>query len=162
MNVTTADIQTYLHLLTETPQRIAAASDGLEIAQLHKRRDKKTWSVNDILAHLRACADVWGGSIEAMLAEDNPTLPSVHPRDWAKKMGYSKVAFPDSFSDFKNQREQLLGRLQGFALEDWSRTAVINGRQHNIFSQTRRMALHEAQHCEQIESLLEETRRLRD
>ncbi len=162
MNVTTADIQTYLQLLTEMPQRIAAASDGLEVAQLHKRQDKKSWSVNDILAHLRACADVWGGSIEAMLAEDSPTLPSVHPRDWAKKMDYNKVAFPDSFSAFKKQREQLLERLQGLALEDWSRAAVINGRQHTIFSQTRRMALHEAQHWGQIESLLEETRRLRD
>jgi hypothetical protein len=32
------------------------------------------WSPNEILAHLRACADVWDGGIQAMIERDHPTL----------------------------------------------------------------------------------------
>ena len=61
--------------------------------RLQYRIDKKAWSVNDILAHLRSCADVWGGSIEAMLAQDKPTLPYRHPRQWIKKTNYPNLLF---------------------------------------------------------------------
>jgi hypothetical protein len=36
---------------------------------------------------------------------------------------------------------------------EWSRGAMIRKRRHTIFSQARRMALHEVTHNEQIEAL---------
>jgi hypothetical protein len=33
----------------------------------------------------------------------------------------------------------------------WAKTANIAGQTHSVFSQARRMALHEGEHCEQIE-----------
>jgi len=38
-----------------------------------------------------------------------------------------------------------------FEAEEWFRPAVIRGRTHTVFSQTRRMALHEADHWERID-----------
>jgi hypothetical protein len=158
MIATHAAIETFLEILTATPRRIASASTGLENARLHFKPDKKAWSANDILAHLRACADVWGKSMAAMLAQDHPTLRYISPRTWIRKTDYPKLEFRVSLLAFTKQRDDLLKSLQTLAFEDWSRgasfTASTPDRQDTVFSYARRMALHESGHCEQIEALL--------
>ncbi|HKP52209.1 MAG TPA: DinB family protein [Chloroflexia bacterium] len=154
MEATSAEIERFLKLLEETPRRIASASIGLESALMHLKADKKAWSANDVLAHLRSCADVWGESIQEMLAKVNPTLPHLSPRQWIKKTEYPGLAFRESFQAFANQRNELLSTLRDLRFEDWSRSAMFQGRKHTVFSQARRMAKHENEHCEQIEALL--------
>ena len=68
-----------LTLLAETPPRIAALIAGLLPARLHTSPTPDEWSARDVLAHLRACADMWGSCIVAMLVEDRPTLRAVNP-----------------------------------------------------------------------------------
>ena len=143
-----------LQALAETPRRIAAASRGLENAQLQFKPDEQAWSANDILAHLRACADVWGKSIMTMLAEDQPTLRYVSPRTWMRKTDYPERAFPPSFQAFVEQRNQLLQTLTTLPMEDWSRGATIDGREQTVFGYAQRLAQHEQEHCAQIEALL--------
>ena len=155
MNVTPDEIEKYLSLLSDTSGRLVKATRGFDDAHLQFKPDEKAWSVNDILAHLRSCADVWGSSIEAMLAEDNPTVPYRHPRQWIKKTNYPDLLFHESFQAFRMQRKNLLKILKNLSFEDWSRPATIKHREHTVFSQTRRMALHEDVHCQQIEELLE-------
>ena len=53
-----AEIEEVLQQLAATPHRIAAASEVLNIDQLQQKPDRQSWSANDILAHLRVCADV--------------------------------------------------------------------------------------------------------
>ncbi|MGC1378391.1 MAG: DinB family protein [Anaerolineales bacterium] len=155
-------IETILEILTATPQRITSASAGLETARLHFRSDEKTWSANDILAHLCACADVWGKSMAAMLTQDHPTLRYVLPRTWIKKTNYPELEFRASLLAFTAQRDDLLKSLKALTIQDWSRgatfTATTLGREHTVSSYARRMALHESDHCEQIEVLLKETK----
>ena len=155
MKATRPEIEKYLDLLTQTSRLIANATDGVEAARLQARTQKQPWSINDILAHLRSCADVWGESIEAMLAEEKPTIPYRHPRQWIKQTEYLQLPFRKSFKAFVAQRRKLLKVLRGLAFEDWSRPGIIQGREHTVFTQVRRMALHEQVHCEQIESLLQ-------
>jgi hypothetical protein len=121
---------------------------------LHFKPDEKSWSANDILAHLRACADVWGKSIMAMLAEDHPTLRYVSPRSWIRKTDYPELAFHASFQAFTQQRNELLKALKPLTNEDWSRAAMINGREQTVFSYAQRITQHENEHYEQIEALL--------
>ena len=158
MIVTIAEIEMFINTLEATPRRIAAAADGLENAGLHFRPDKKTWSANDLLAHLRACADVWGGSMAQMIAQDHPTLRYVSPRTWIRKTNYPKLEFHPSLLAFTAQRETLVQSLKTLSLPDWSRGATFTGttlgREETVFRYTRRMALHEITHCEQIETLL--------
>jgi hypothetical protein len=97
---------------------------------------------------------VWGNSIDAMLAGDTPTLPDVHPRQWIKETNYLKLTFRESFHTFVNQRERLLIALRKLSFDEWSRAGMIGGRKHTVFSQARRMAKHENEHCEQVEELL--------
>jgi hypothetical protein len=59
---------------------------------------------------------------------------------------------------FANQRNDLLRSLKPLAIEGWSRgatfTGTVKGHEQTIFSYARRIAEHEAQHLEQIESIL--------
>ncbi len=89
-----------------------------------------------------------------MLAEDHPTLPHVSPRTWVRKTDYLKLDFHESLQAFVHQRAELLDTLKNLNFEAWSRGAIIKGRNHTVFSQARRMAHHENEHCEQLEALL--------
>ena len=155
MKATLPEIEKYLYLLEETPQRLLKSTKSVDETRLQQRSAKEQWSVNDILAHLRACADVWGDSIDAMLAKEHPTVPYRHPRQWIKKTDYPELPFHESLKAFTAQRKQLLKALKLLSLEDWSRAATIKGQEHTVFTQVRRMAMHENVHCDQIESLLQ-------
>ena len=153
MKATPDEIETYLKLLTETPRRIASVSRGIGNSRLQFKRGD-FWSANDILAHLRSCADVWGKTIHEMLIKDNPTLPYIHPRQWVKKTDYLEIDFHTSLQAFTSQRNELLKVLKNLNFTDWSRASMIKGREDTVFTQTRRMATHENEHCEQIKTIL--------
>jgi hypothetical protein len=158
MVITSADIEQALTLLAETPQRIAVLTSGLEQAHLQLSLKQDAWSVHTILAHLRACADVWGKSILAMLAENHPTLRYVSPRTWIRKTDYFDQEFHAAFQTFAQQRADLLAVLSALARPDWSRaatfTGTVKGRDQTVFSYARRIVDHERQHLEQIESIV--------
>ena len=158
MDVITADIEQILTLLAETPQRVAVLTSGLEQAQLNISPEQDAWSVHTVLAHLRACADVWGKSILTMLAEDQPTLRYVSPRTWIRKTDYLEQEFQASFQAFAQQRADLIASLSSLASVDWSRaatfTGTVRGRDQTVFSYARRIVDHERQHLEQIENIV--------
>jgi hypothetical protein len=158
MDIPSADIDQVLALLAETPQRLAVLAGEYTPTQLQTAPDQDTWSANAILAHLRSCADVWGKSIQTMLAEDNPTLRYVSPRTWIRKTKYLDQAFHPSFQAFAQQRAELLAALNGLAAEDWARAAIftgtVKGRSQTVFSYARRIVEHEHPHLDQIESVL--------
>ncbi|HEX2698161.1 MAG TPA: DinB family protein [Anaerolineales bacterium] len=154
MKATSAEIEKSLTTLTKTPRRLAELSAGLDEAHLRFAPDKKSWSVSDNLAHLRACADVWAFSIYAMLAENEPVFSDINERKWAKAARYIDVPFKESLQVYSLQRENLIRVLKALPFESWERSAIIFERKHTVFTQTRRMALHEQEHWEQIEKLL--------
>ncbi len=158
MKVDPAEIESVLNLLEQTSSRIASASESLENARLHIKPDEEAWSANDILAHLRSCADVWGKSMMVMIAQDHPTLRYISPRTWIRKTDYPGLEFRLSLKAFAKQRDDLLKALKALKIEDWSRgatfTATTKGREQTILSYAQRMARHENEHCEQIEILL--------
>ena len=85
MKVDSAEIEKTLKSLAATPHRLRSLTDDLDKTPLHFRSEEDPWSANDILAHLRACADVWGKSIMAMISQEHPTLRYVSPRTWMRK-----------------------------------------------------------------------------
>jgi hypothetical protein len=155
MKMTPKEIEKYLDLLAGTPDHIALITRDASEEQLHHKASKQDWSVRDILAHLRACSDVWGNSIEAMLADENPMLPDVHPRHWLKQTNYLDLSFRESLMALASQRAKMLSVLRQLSFEDWGRPGVIGVRKHTVFSQARRMAKHEAEHITQIAGMLQ-------
>src|SRR5215470_5273433 len=158
MKVPPAETESVLRLLAATPRRIASLSRGVEISKLHFRPNPDSWSANDILAHLRACADVWGKSIVEMITWDHPKLRYISQRSWIRKTDYPELEFRRSLKAFTDQRRELLRALKGLAIKDWSRsatfTATTKGREQTVFSYACRIAEHEDKHCDQIEAAL--------
>ena len=68
--ITEAGISLHLQTLRDTPQRIAACTQGVTELRLTTPPAPDAWSARDILAHLRGCAEVWSYSIYAMLTLD--------------------------------------------------------------------------------------------
>jgi hypothetical protein len=154
MKAKASDIERYLAILSETVQRLEQAMQDQDESRLRSKADKPSWSVNEILAHLRACADLWTHSIYAMLAENEPTCSDINERKWTKVTRYADLPFRESFQAFSLQCQNLLRVLKALPFEAWERSAIIYERKHTIFTQTRRMAKHETDHLEQIENLL--------
>lgn len=146
-----------LALLEATPSRIAALTAGLAPARLHKAK-RDDWSANDVLAHLRACADMWGNCVVAMIAEDKPTLRAVNPRTWIKQTNYLELEFRPSFRSFAKQRADLLAVLKPLPAKGWSRSATVTGAgavlQRTVLFYAQWLARHERPHVKQIERIV--------
>ena len=154
MKISVPEINKHILLLEDTPRRIATLTTGLEDNRLIWAPDGNTWSAVEILAHLRACAELWSFSIYAMLSADSPILPDLDERRWAKVARYASLDFHRSFEVFALQRAELLGMLKELPFDPWARSGTIAGRVHNVYSQVRRIALHEVEHCVQFQELL--------
>ena len=126
MDITQTEIEEVLHILAETPERITAVAQTRSTAQLQTKPDAKEWSVNEILAHLRACVDVWSKDIDAMITQDSPKLRYLSPRTYMRKTNYATLEFAPSFQIFCVQREALLKKLHNLTLAEWARNAEVN------------------------------------
>lgn len=159
-DVVAADIGDLLRRLADTPGRIEALSRGLDDQRPRRRPNESAWSANEILAHLRACADVWGGSIQSMIECDHPTSRYVSPRTWIRKTTYTSRPFSESLRAFTAQRDNLMRALNGLEPADWARgatfTGTSRGREQTILSCARRIVAHEQGHCEQIQAAVKE------
>ncbi len=146
-----------LALLRATPVRLAALTADLSPAHLRTAPAPGEWSANDVLAHLRACADVWGNCIATMIAEDRPTLRAINPRSWIKRTDYRDLEFQPSLSAFASQRADLLEVLEPLPQEGWSRAATVTGAgsvlERTVLTYARWLARHERPHVKQIERL---------
>jgi hypothetical protein len=146
-----------LTLLTATPPRIAELTDCLAPDQLLAAPNPGEWSANEVLAHLRSCADVWGSCIAEIISEDGPTLRAVNPRTWIKKTDYREQEFLPSLQAFTAQRADLLALLEPLAPEGWSRSATVTGAGkplvRTVFFYAQWLAIHERPHIKQIERI---------
>ena len=143
-----------LTLLAEAPLRIASLTADLTPAQLHTTPNHDEWSANDVLAHLRACADVWGSCMMTIIAEDKPTLRAVNPLSWIKKTDYLELEFRPSLHSFATQRGELLAVLESLPHEGWSRSAIVTGAgkvlERTVLFYGQWLAGHERQHIKQV------------
>jgi hypothetical protein len=143
--------------LAQTPSRIAEITAGLTPAELQLSPGPGEWSANEVLAHLRACADVWGGSIATILATHTPTLRAVNPRTWIKDTDYPALRFRTSLVRFTEQREALLAVLQALSNRGWSRKAIVTGAgsplEKTVLAYAGRMAVHERSHLGQFQRI---------
>jgi hypothetical protein len=147
-------IKEILSALAETPRQLAELTKGLTTAQLHTAPKRGEWSANDVLAHLRACADMWGACIVTIIDQDEPTIRAINPRRWIKSTDYHQQKFKPSLRAFTKQRAVLLKVLKLLKPKDWARTATITGggqpRVRSVQAFALRLVLHERPHLKQI------------
>lgn len=147
-------IEQVLPLLAETPSRLATLTADRSPAALRTPPSPDEWSANDVLAHLRACADMWGQAIMRILAEDAPTIQAVNPRTWIDQTDYRSLDFRPSLRAFTTQRAELLAALEPLPRAGWSRTATVTGAgrplERTVLQYAERLARHERPHVKQI------------
>ena len=144
--------------LAETPSRITALTAALSPEVLQTRPTPDEWSANEVLAHLRACADVWGNYILRIIDEDRPTLRAVNPRTWIKQTDYHQSVYLSSLHFFTTQRADLLAKLEPLSSDAWERAATVKGggRMHEetVLSYAERLVVHERPHIKQIAGIV--------
>lgn len=147
-------VEQILTLLAEVPPRLAALTKEVAPAQLRTAPTQGEWSANDVLAHLRSCADVWGHCMEVILAEDRPTIRAINPRTWIKSTDYLEQEFQPSLRAFTTQRAKLLTTLESLTPKDWSRKATVTGAgktlERTVQFYAEWLATHERPHIKQI------------
>jgi hypothetical protein len=157
-NRSSLTVEEVLAALATTPARLAALTFGLAPVQLRAAPDHDVWTANDVLAHLRACADVWGGCIAAMLAEEQPTLRAINPTTWIERTDYRALELEPSLRAFAAQRAELLAILKPLPPAGWSRAATVTGAgkplERTVLSYAQRLAGHERPHVKQVERIV--------
>jgi DinB superfamily len=123
-------------------------------ARLRARPAADEWSANEVLAHLRSCADVWGTCIRQILAEDSLTLRAVNPRTYIQQTDYLDQDFQASLREYTAQRGELLALLEPLPSEAWSRSAKVTGARaalrRTVLDYAQRLVAHERPHVKQI------------
>ena len=155
-------VEKILALLTEAPPGIAEMTAGLSPDQLRARPAPDGWSLNDVLAHLRSCEDVWGGCVKTIVAEDKPAFRAVNPRTWIKQTNYLDLEFRPSLRAFARQRAELLAVLEALPPEGWARSATVSvaGKpyQRTVLWYAGGLATHERSHVKQIKRMVDALR----
>ncbi len=159
MEPASASTDRIIELLTQGPLRVRKATRGIPTKRILRRSDVEPWSVADILAHLRACSDVWGKTILAMLTQDNPKQRYVSPRASMKKPMYADEDFDAALESFATERRKLVRILTDLDTAGWARRGTFTGtsargRSQTVLSYVERIVNHEQGHLDQIEGLL--------
>jgi hypothetical protein len=145
-------------MLAATPPRIATLTAGLAPEQFQTAPAPDQWSANDVLAHLRACADMWGNCIMEIIVHDHPTLRAINPRTWINKTDYREQLFQHSLDAFTAQRADLLAVLEPLAPEGWNRAATVTvaGKpfERTVLFYAQWLVEHERPHLKQIERIV--------
>jgi hypothetical protein len=133
---------------------MSAASDDLRRA----RPRSDDWSAHESFAHVRACADVWGGHITTILSDSPASIPAGDPRAWAVDHGYTDADFAESFAAYAGRRVALLAVLRALAGGGWARSAVVVGSarrtERSVRWHAEHIVRHEDQHVLQIRRTL--------
>ena len=147
-------IDEILTRLEEQPKAIASLTAHLQRAKLHRASSPDEWSVNDVLAHLRSCSDMWGKYIATIIAEDHPTIRAMNPTTWIKSTNYPALEFAPSFRAFSKQRDELLSLLRPLPKAAWLRSATVTGagrpRERTVLEYAQWLANHERSHVKHI------------
>ena len=146
--------------LAAAPRRIAAATAGVPNSRLRAAPAPGAWSIVDILAHLRASADVWGGAIDQILAARRPALKAISPHTWLKQTDYRSLDFAVLLRAYTRQRTALVRQLQALPARAWERSAIVTGcgapLERTLTWYALGIAGHEHSHLKHIERLMSE------
>jgi hypothetical protein len=149
-----SEIERLLFRLREAPTRIVAATEGTPEDRLQCRTADEPWSVNDVLAHIRAAADMRMRFMRRMATGDHVMLSYRSPRSELGRTDYVDRAFAENLAAFSAQRAEFVEWLASLSVEAWGHGALIRDRPETVMTYAAYLSDHELVHCEQIEALL--------
>ena len=146
-------------IIAATPAGLAELTAGPGPSALRQRPAADAWSANEVLAHLRACADMWGGAMMRIATEERPAIRAINPLAWIERTDYLELDFRPSLQAFATQRAELLDVLRALPPDGWARSTTVTGAgaplERSVRDYGERMAAHERPHVKQIAAIVE-------
>ncbi|HET7471930.1 MAG TPA: DinB family protein [Candidatus Limnocylindrales bacterium] len=154
----TVSVEAVVGRLADNPGRIDLLMSAAPREARRRRPTKDAWSALETFAHVRACADVWGGHIRSIVEAGPSSLRAGDPRAWAADHGYAAADFAEAFPTYRRDRAELLTTLRSLGEEDWARSALMVGAssrvERSVLWHADHIARHEDQHVIQIRRTL--------
>jgi hypothetical protein len=153
-----ANIAKVLDLLAAAPQMLVDFSKVIPSDALRQPLKLGERSFIQIIAHILNCEERTTESIYAALLLHEPLILNIHPeRQWGALLRYEQLACAELLAYFSFRRKALLRILNGLTDAQWGRVIREEGKQRkeSIYWRARGMALHEAEHLNEIESRLD-------
>lgn len=162
--------------LRTTPDELTAAMRGKNDAILSRRPEHRSWSVKEIVCHLRDVEELFLIRFQTMLAMDEPKIltrsaspevlavwgiggPVGHPLDpdrWAKERQYQRADAVEALAAFQRRRGESLALLAALSPEQWRRGGIhpLRGRMA-LGDWVASLAGHDDNHLDQIRRALD-------
>jgi DinB superfamily len=141
-----------LRTLRKTPALLDFVLAGLDEAAACALRDGPDgWSILFIVCHLRDYERVVAARVEAMLADDDPTLPSMDNDALVREGDYAARSLAAVREELRAGRAALLDRLAGLDAARWQRPGYHPQQgAATVLDVAINAGLHDVDHLEQI------------
>ncbi|MDB4638109.1 DinB family protein [Planctomycetaceae bacterium] len=106
------------------PTLIESSVEGLSTEQLKTRCEPGRWSILEVVCHFTDFEIVYADRIKRILAEDNPTLVSGDPDDYAKTLAYHDRSLSTELAVIKATRAHMAEILRTLSSEQWEQTGT--------------------------------------
>jgi len=163
-----------LDRLTRTPIDLGTLVHGRRRADLGRRPDAKSWSVTEVLCHLRDIEELCMLRFRTMLAMEDPKVLvvgakvpnpaewglvgaelAIDPERWAEERQYSRCDAEMALEAFRRRRRDALDLFARLQPEQWPRRCQHPTLGRVTFADwTALMAAHDDNHLAQVERAL--------
>lgn len=110
-------------LLRSTPAALTIYLRSIPIDKWNHRPNKFTWSITEIVCHLRDIdLEINIPRVKLLLAENNAFIPGVDSDEWVDDRKYNQEDGQQALSEFISSRIKLLNILSELKDDDWKRT----------------------------------------
>jgi hypothetical protein len=141
--------------LEEHPGRLAKVAAALSRERMNEEPCLGTWTANDVLVHLRCCAEAGASAVRGLTASDGSVVRFVGPRRLFDAVDYRERDFAENLRALTRQRPALLRLLRAVPRARWSRDGRTSdggpARTRSIFDYGQWLARHERRHVEALE-----------
>jgi hypothetical protein len=143
--------------LASTPGEVASALEGRGEHALARRPAPRAWAPVEVVCHLRDTEETFGERFAAILAMDEPALPTIGPADrWAVDRQYLRHDAATALAHFRRRRGESLETLMRLSPSDWQRGGHHPARGRlSIDLLVAQMTWHDDNHLDQLTRALE-------
>ena len=137
--------------LQKQAEDIRRLASELDEALLAKRTTADKWSLKELVCHIWRVQQVFEGRLDAMLAQENPSIESYNPEGDPQFKKLLDQQGTECLSGFLSARARFTQRLEGLSPADWHRPGRHPEFPHfDVHFQVEYMAHHEAHHIYQM------------
>jgi hypothetical protein len=133
-----------------------ALVSGLSDAQMRWRPDENSWSLLEVVNHLRD-EEMWDFRRRTRLTLETPEAewPPIHPGDWVTKRGYNQRECEVSLDQFVGERTESIQWLRGLSAPalNWDSRHESHGRSLRAGDLMASWLAHDFLHLRQINEL---------